>query len=110
MKASNVKAMREALIKAITMLAFCEWPDGTNMEGVEEVMRDIDSALDAPPRNCDVGTAKEQEVRFKSFCESHWDLNKPDSECAGCPLDEKRVGTECEFAWLQMPYTDGEAK
>jgi hypothetical protein len=45
--------LREALIKAITMLAVCEWPDGTNMEGVEEVSREIDAALDAPPRNCD---------------------------------------------------------
>ena len=60
-------------------------------------------ALSEPPRNCDVDTAEEHEVRFKRFCESHWDLNNPDSECARCPLDE-RVGTECEFAWEQMPY------
>ncbi|MBQ1344727.1 MAG: hypothetical protein IIY62_01630 [Kiritimatiellae bacterium] len=50
----NSAKLREALIKAITMLAVCEWPDGTNMEGVEELRRDIDAALAAPPRNCDV--------------------------------------------------------
>ena len=75
-----------------------------------EIRRLKRSECAAPPRNCDVGTANEQEVRFKRFCESHWDLNKPDSTCAGCPLDERRVGTACEFAWAQMPYEAGEGE
>lgn len=64
----------------------------------------MEVALSSPARNCDVGTANEQEMRFKRFCESHWDLNRHSSECAGCPIDEKRMGSECEFAWAQMPY------
>jgi len=70
---------------------------------VNSALEEADAALALPLRQCDVGTAEEQEVRFMRFCESHWDLNNPDSKCAGCPLHEK-VGTECEFAWAQMPY------
>ena len=67
----NAAKLREALIKAITMLAVCEWPDGTNMEGVEELRRDIDAALDAPPRNCDrFGTDNvEASLAYEEFCD-----------------------------------------
>jgi hypothetical protein len=76
-----------------------------------EIEQQVRAALATPPRNCDVGTPEEQEKRFESFCNSHWDLNDAECECAGCPLN-CRVGTECEFAWAQMPYegkgaTDG---
>jgi hypothetical protein len=80
-----------------------------NNDLAEEIDAICGNALALPRRNCDVGTAKEQEVRFKIFCESHYNLNNPDSECAGCPLDE-RVGTECEFTWAQMPYDESEAR
>ena len=109
---SNVQKMREAL-EAIRNLAY-EVKDINNEEDVktslpaEWVIGTVNTALSLPPRNCDVGTAEEQEVRFKRFCESHWNLNKPDSECAGCPLE--RVGTECEFAWAQMDYEESEAE
>ena len=45
--------IREALVKAQTALVICEWPDGTRMEGVAELLCQIDAALSAPPRNCD---------------------------------------------------------
>lgn len=91
----NAAKLREALIRALTMLAVCEWPDGTNMEGVEELRRDIDAALDVPPRNCDIGTANEQSERYHEFCDSH-------AYCSDCPLF-KAGG--CEFAWAQMPFS-----
>lgn len=121
MEANNMKAMREALTETQSVIEKCmdilnKIPDKCGYGGLLDDVADelcslreeyVKVALAAPLRNCDVGTTEEQEVRFKSFCESHWDLNKPDSECAGCPLDE-RVGIECEFAWMQMPYEKGE--
>lgn len=104
----NAAAMRDAL-EAVVAVGY---PHNFQREAphireycydITEAIKKCFAALSAPPRNCDVGTAEEQETRFKVFCESHWDLNNPSSECAGCPLDE-RVGTDCEFAWAQMPY------
>ena len=57
----------------------------------------IDRALALPLRNCDVGTAEEQAIRFDEFCQ----------ECEKCPLNEKRLNiklVQCEFLWAQMPY------
>lgn len=60
-------------------------------------------ALKTKPRNCDIGSPEEQEIRFKKFCSSHHNINNVDGECNACPLNEN-VKTECEFAWSQMPY------
>ena len=104
-KPGNAAKLRDALIKAITMLAVCEWPDGTNMEGVEELRRDIDATLDVPPRNCDVGTAEEQAERFDCFCH----IEKGD--CGSCPLwVSGTIGHNCELRWAQMPYEEGGEK
>lgn len=98
--------MREALVKAQTALVICEWPDGTRMEGVAELLRQIDAALAAPPRNCDkYATADEalkaQEQMFNNS-------NFANGECKlGCPeCDNPRVG--CKIAWLFAPATDKE--
>ena len=63
------------------------------------------AALAEPLRNCEVGTAEEQEARFMKFCNSHYNINNIDGECALCPLNKKVKG-ECEFAWGQMPYEE----
>ena len=59
------------------------------------------AALSAPPRNCDVGTPKEQSARFDAHCRKHMG-------CLTCPLREKDGGVpkHCEFAWSQMPYEE----
>ena len=63
------------------------------------------AALTAPPRNCDVGTAKEQHERHNHFCYAHRVREKG---CSGCPLNGEPC---CELAWAQMPYTqEGGAK
>lgn len=66
------------------------------------------AALSTPPRNCDVGTPKEQSERFEAFCDSHWDLNNTDGGCSGCPLKKIRIGAGCEFTWMQMKYKEKE--
>lgn len=107
-KVGNAAKLRDALIKSITMLAVCEWPDGTNMEGVDELMRDIDAALDVPPRNCDVGTADEQYERFMNMCNS-----KDARQCAGCRMRGFKPGCSrdrCFANWAQMPYEEGDLK
>ena len=63
----------------------------------------IPDALAAPPRNCDVGTAEEQEDGFRRYCNSRGTF------CGDCPLYNNRRG-ECRFAWAQLPYEKGEAK
>ena len=57
------------------------------------------------PRNCDVGTAEEQEERYEKFCYAHRSREKG---CGDCPLLDG--GPCCELAWTQMPYEEGGAK
>ena len=74
------------------------------------------SAISAPPRNCDVGSAEEQAERFRKFCEAH----KPDEHqftehgellcpSTGCELIACNYG-QCALSWAQMPYGEGGAK
>ena len=103
MEANNVKAMREALRKIMGLFRDI---DLTIDCPENEAYAIAAKALSAPPRNCDVGTPKEQDERFKAFCASYWHPNNVDAECAGCPINEM-AGAECEFAWAQMPYEEG---
>ena len=61
------------------------------------------AALSRPLRNCDVGTAEEQSVRFESFCKRKGDGFSASAYCAyECPCGNKG---DCKLAWAQMPYT-----
>ena len=65
------------------------------------------AALAAPPRNCDVGTPKEQDERFHRFCVEH-----RTGSCAGChnPVGDYTCANgirECALVWAQMPYEGG---
>ena len=65
------------------------------------------AALAEPVRNCEVGTAEEQEERFRNYCWNHSSRDK-NMECQ-CPIDaEGKAG--CKLTWSQMPYTEGGAK
>ena len=93
MEASNIKAMREALEIAEYLLC---------AKGLFNESKQMTAALSAPPRNCDVGTAEEQEERFTKFC-SRQDCKRT------CPLYDDYDSYRCEFAWGQMPYEEGDA-
>ena len=99
MEASNVKAMREALNEIRSRLSYLyERLDGTfDPPALKEVYEIARTALSVPPRNCDVGTACEQQKRFDKYCEN--------SSCSCCHL---RNSVLCEFAWGQMPYEEGD--
>lgn len=58
-------------------------------------------ALAATPRNCDVGTADEQGLRFESWCAEQCDPGGYDM-CAPCKLRDQSV--ICQLVWAQLPY------
>lgn len=60
-------------------------------------IREGKSALSAPPRNCDVGTAEEQASRFIALCDS--------LKCPSCPCRFGKT-TDCALNWAQMPYEE----
>ena len=94
MEASNIKAMREALLKVKKLF------DGRIMfqKAVREAHEVVNAALDEPPRNCDVGTPEDQHNRFMRFCDS-----KSMGYCWG------RGCRKCMAQWGQIPY-EGENK
>ena len=90
----NAAAMREALVMAKRLF------DGRLMwqQDIRKAHEAVNAALAAPPRNCDVGTEKEQNERFLKFCTS--------IDCKRyCPLFK---ADSCELAWAQMPYDEVE--
>ena len=92
----NAAAMREALLEASIALS-----DATHHHMIEDDAKEylsvVNTSLSAPLRNCDVGTAEEQNNRFLKFCES--------LDCERyCPLFKAE---SCELAWAQMPYEEG---
>ena len=94
MEASNIKAMRDALLKVKKLF------DGRIMfqKAVREAHEVVNAALSAPPRNCDVGTPEDQHNRFMRFCDS-----KSMGYCWG------RGCRKCMAQWGQIPY-EGENK
>lgn len=72
-------------------------------------IREGKSALDLPPRNCDVGTAEEQAERFYSFCKKF--QSDIQGMCSSrCPCKECCDMCHCLIKWEQIPYEEGGAK
>ncbi len=107
----NVQKMREAL----EYVLLCDATDEAAMEDgltdaeriaeyadhIEECQKKAKAALSAPPRNCDVGTAKEQTERFMAFCKNY-------PRCSKCPCCKIVIYGHCDFVWGQMLYTKPE--
>lgn len=85
--------MREALEAVL-----CNWIEDGFGFIKESTIEAVKQALDAPPRNCDVGTADEQSKRHVGWCDR---LNHC-SRTHSC--------RECFAKWAQMPYKEGGAK
>jgi len=100
----DVAKLREALEK---IAHYTDNRDAMDDPGCADghILADIaKTALAAPPRNCDVGTAEEQLKRFKDFCR----IISKDETCDGCPLFPQCSTLEhCTLAWAQMPYEEG---
>lgn len=81
-------------------------PYTARKQAFEAILTKAKNLLALPPRNCDVGTPKEQVLLYCDFCKSHYTgLDK----CKGCPLyDPLSIGLQCLAKWLQMPYKEKE--
>lgn len=105
---SNVQKMREAL-ESIYMDAqfICDNKYEPNVvrNRADRIERTVNSALSAPLRNCDIGTAEEQIDRFREFCETEkCGRYRCGSGCKAICIDR------CAIAWSQMPYEKGDVK
>ena len=106
--AGNAQSMREALenIAEYAKSAACHTEDAHVLSFLDQIANWVKSALAAPARNCDVGAAKEQVVRFDTFVRDR----RGDLNCTGkCPahngVDFGVV--DCVLQWEQMPYENG---
>ena len=76
---------------------------------IPSILGRIDGILEAPKRNCDVGTAKEQFERFHKYCPIRFSADK---SCRECPImvewmkKEECGKWDCGFEFLQMPYEE----
>jgi hypothetical protein len=90
--------IREALSKASIALSWATHHHLTE-DDAKECLAIVDAALAEPVRNCDVGTAEEQEQRFIALC------NKQHDDCFMCPVQNNiKAQCDCKFVWSQMPY------
>lgn len=107
----NVAKLREALIIVYDWILKAGHVYGySDTEQKRRQLYDMmTKALSAPPRNCDVGTAKEQSVRMAEFCREQYKKTDGVMLCSGCRFHDIR-GLDCQFAWAQMPYEEGVAE
>lgn len=113
--ASNTAALREALegcrdylydmlrdaFYDAQVMSHSDNPRMERCEREQQLHREVEAALAAPPRNCDVGTAEEQAQRFQDFCDDSQVDEDYTSICARCTLRRER---NCGLAWAQLPY------
>lgn len=101
----NASAIREAIVIIRDMLI----NGGHDAQCRAKIVTICNTVLSTPPRNCDVGTAKEQALRKEAYCLRYSSL--PTDNCDNCPLlgynrasSEHMVGYSCDLAWAQLPY------
>ena len=98
--------IRDALLMADVLIAIASFDEDVNMEEVEKIRSEIKAALAEPLKNCEVGTAEEQNLRHGEWCRKHGIDGAMDVPCASpnwhCHL--------CFAHWSQMPYEKGEEK
>jgi hypothetical protein len=107
--------LREALELCVKgMCGFCMMDAearGMTTECVNgcEALRKAKAALDAPPRNCDVGTVGQQDERFTAFCNRHFSAVGLCDKACPC-RDFNMIGGACPILWGQLPYESEVAK
>ena len=84
--------LREALLTARSAINDFSHSGLIDTDTYKAEIAQIDEALALPRRNCDVGTAYEQHMRFRHFCQSHY----------GC----YSTAPDLVFEWAQMPYEE----
>ncbi len=102
----NIAKMREALeaSRAYFVALRAEVPNTQSEQYLSQRIADIDAALSAPPRNCDVGNAAEQSERLAKFCKANYEKAKKDKHiCSECRFND--CPGECPLKWAQLPFT-----
>ena len=89
--------LREALVR-IENLADDYEQCGTKAGALDDIYEIARAALAEPIKNCDVGTAEEQEMRLDKFCHAQ----KMDGFECQCPCFSN--GRCNHLVWAQMPY------
>lgn len=91
--------MHDALVKLRQYMRYETCSKSFCIDSLDlDAFKVIQSALDLPRRNCDVGTAEEQVKRFEKYC----------GECTGSRCDHRLFEDDdkeyCALEWGQMPY------
>lgn len=103
----DIYALRQALVKAHTMLKVCDWPEGVRMKGVADLMKEIESAIDAPARNCSrFGTAKEADAAYHRFYEC--EIAKIPMDAVDLSRERAKIPTKDEWLFATATEKKGE--
>ena len=107
----NAAAMREALVELTDKVLDYLHKGLIQLPlPIEDATAKARAALTVPPRNCDVGTEKEQQDRFREFCrhyESEGECGLGRSEAA-CPAFQGGRNPDCSLWWALMPCAEEE--
>ena len=98
-----------SIIELIEQLkAMPEKMEGFNSEGELVVLNThkLAESLKKSLRNCDLGTAKEQDSRHSKWCRKYGIDGDMEVACA----HQDMSCTLCALRWAQMPYEEGGAK
>ena len=95
--------LREALMQIYDRVNSLDENCGVDPVEIRDMAR---AALAEPMKNCEVGTAEEQEVRFDGFCMAHKEIKEPGLKVCSdnCPFVKKG---SCDLHWAQLPYEEG---
>ena len=98
----NAAAMREALEFIKLASDDYEQYGNTKAGALDVIYEKACAALSAPPRQCDVGTAKEQYARFNKYCNKRQKTDK--SNPCGRANRSSNPCAKCYSMWAQTPY------
>ena len=102
----NAAKIREACanIAEYARAATCHTENSHLLGYLYQIEEWAEAALSTPPRNCDIGTAEEQQARFDRFCDKY-------ENCTECPVWRGgELNSRCSMYWAQLPYEKGETK
>ena len=104
-RVGNAAKMREACenIAEYAKTAALHTDDLHLLGYLNQIERWSESVLSSPPRNCDVGTAEEQNRRFCKWCRKYGIDGDMEVACA----HQDMSCTLCALRWAQMPYEEG---
>lgn len=108
-RTGDARRMRNELLNCKTLFASLALQSGEWRNAASHAVLDIQAALSASPRNCDVGTTDGQAKRFYEFCMEH--QSGIEGMCSPtCPCIGDHDKCHCLCKWMQMPCEEGGAK